>query len=104
MNARTATITLILYGIIAGNYSLSGIMAGYTTVVNILFLFLGVGIVATKLGQRRALMFGSLGAVFGNGLMALLWWFDDERIRTGNGSCLCSSKRRSEDADQEHCQ
>ncbi len=77
MQARTSTATLILYGLVAGNFALSGIVSGYTTVPSFLFLAFGVGIIATKLGQRRAMIIGSLGGCFGNILLMLLWWFGD---------------------------
>lgn len=77
LQAKTSTITLILFGIVAGNYAMSGVMSTYTSVVSILFLVVGLGFIATKLGQKRALVIGSLGAVVGNALLCLLWWFGD---------------------------
>ena len=77
MNAKTATITLILYGIVAGNYALSGIVAGYTTFVTIIFILFGVGYIAREMGQKRALVVGSIGCVITNALMMALWWFGD---------------------------
>ena len=75
--ARTSTATLILYGLVAGNYALSGIVQGYLTIPNFLFLLFGVGIIATKLGQKRAMIVGSLGGFVGNLLLMALWWFGD---------------------------
>lgn len=77
MNAKTTTVTLILFGIVAGNYALSGIVAGYTTIVTIAFILFGVGYIAREMGQKRALVVGSIGCVITNALMMALWWFGD---------------------------
>ena len=76
-SARSGAPATVLYGIIAGNIALSGIISGYTSIPNFLFLLLGVGIIATRLGQRRAMLLGSWGAVIGNALLMALWWFGD---------------------------
>lgn len=57
------TVSVILYAIICGNFALSGAMAAYTSIPTMLFLFFGVGYIATKLGQRKAMMFGTIGAL-----------------------------------------
>ena len=77
LQAKTSTASVILYGIIAGNFALSGIIGGYVTIPNFLFLFFGVGIIATKLGQKRAMIVGSIGGAIGNLLLMALWWFGD---------------------------
>lgn len=75
--ARTSTATVILYGIVAGNFALSGIVNGFTTVFNLIFMLLGAGLIATKLGQRKAMLVGSIGGLIGCTLMILLWTFGD---------------------------
>lgn len=77
MQAKGSVATVILYGIVAGNFALSGLVNGYVTIPNLLFLFFGVGIIATKLGQKRAMIVGSLGGAIGNLLMAALWYIGD---------------------------
>lgn len=77
MQAKTSTATVILYGIVAGNFALSGLVTGYTAVPNFLFLFFGVGIIATRLGQKRAMLVGSIGGFLGNLLMIVLWYIGD---------------------------
>lgn len=77
MQAKTSVATVILYGIVAGNFALSGLVTGFTTIPNFLFLFFGVGIIATRLGQKRAMLVGSLGGCIGNLLMMLLWYVGD---------------------------
>ena len=78
-SARTSAASAVLYGVVAGNYAMSGIIQGYTSPVNFLFLLFGVGIIATRLGQKRAMVIGSIGAVIGNALLMVLWWFGDAK-------------------------
>jgi len=76
-SARTSTVTVIMYGIVVGNYALSGGFSLYTSIGNVIFLILGLGVIATKLGQRKAMIVSSWIALIGNVLMALLWIFGD---------------------------
>ena len=75
--ARTSTVTVIMYAIVVGNYALSGGFTLYTTIGNVIFILLGIGVIATKFGQRRAMILSSWIALVGNVLMALLWIFGD---------------------------
>ena len=75
--ARTSVVTVIMYGIVVGNYALSGGFQIYTTIGNVLFIILGIGVIATKFGQRRAMILSSWIALAGNILMILLWLFGD---------------------------
>ena len=77
--ARTSVVTLIMYGIVVGNYALSGGFSIYTTIGNILFTFVGLGVIATKFGQRKAMIISSWVALAGNILMMLLWLFGDPK-------------------------
>ena len=77
--ARSGAPSIVLYGVIAGNAALSGLLAGYMTIPNLAFLLFGVGVIATKLGQKRAMVVGSWGAVIGNALLMALWMFGDAK-------------------------
>lgn len=77
MQARTSAVTVIMYAIVAGNFALSGVFQAYTAVFNMLFMILGVGVIATRLGQRKAMLVGSWGALISSGLLMLLWIFGD---------------------------
>ena len=76
-SAKTSTVTVIMYGIVAGNYALSGGFQAYTNIGNVLFIILGIGVIATRFGQRRAMIISSWAALIGNVLMILLWMFGD---------------------------
>lgn len=75
--AKTSTVTLIMYAIVAGNYALSGGFQIYTTIGNVIFVILGVGVIATRFGQKKAMVISSWIALIGNVLMMLLWTFGD---------------------------
>ena len=76
-SAKTTAVTAVMFGVVVGNFALSGGFTLYTSIANIALLILGVGVVATRLGQRKAMIIGSWGAVIGNVLMILLWLFGD---------------------------
>lgn len=76
-----ATVGVIIYAIICGNYKLSGMVAAYTTIPTMLFLFFGVGFIATRLGQRKAMLFGTYGALTCCVLLIVLFY-------TGNPTTL----------------
>lgn len=71
------TVTVILYAIICGNFALSGAMAAYTSIPTMLFLFFGVGFIARKLGQRKAMIFGTVGGLVCCVLQIILFYVGD---------------------------
>ena len=77
--ARTGVVPVILYGIVVGNYALSGAFGMYTTLGNLIFVFLGLGVIATRLGQRKAMLVGSWGGLVCNILLVFLWLFGDPK-------------------------
>ena len=76
-SARTTTVTAVLYGVVCGNFALYGGFSAYTSIANIIILILGISLIATRLGQRKAMLVGSIGALIGNTLLVLLWIFGD---------------------------
>ena len=77
--ARTSTVMIVLYGIVVGNYALLGDFSIYTSVGTVVFLIIGIGGIATRLGQRKAMIIGSVGALAANALLVLLWLFGEPR-------------------------
>lgn len=53
-----ATVGVIIYGIICGNYALNAALNAYTSIPTFLFLLFGAGWIATRLGQKKAMMCG----------------------------------------------
>lgn len=72
-----ATVGIIIYAIICGNYAMSGAMAAYTSIPTMLFLFFGVGYIATRLGQRKAMIFGTIGGLVCCILQFILFYVAD---------------------------
>lgn len=75
--AKTSTVTLVLFAVLVGNYSMQGKMTGMTTIPGLLLLIFCVGGLATRLGQKRAMVIGSIGGIVIYSLLILLWLFGD---------------------------
>lgn len=75
--SRVSAIGVVLYGVIVGNYALSGGMTLYTSIASAVFCVVGAGWFATKFGQRKALVVASIGALVFNLATAALWLFGD---------------------------
>lgn len=71
------TVTVLVYAIICGNYALNGIVAGYATIPTFLFLLFGAGYIATRLGQRKAMLFGTIGGLISCILSVILFYTAD---------------------------
>lgn len=85
-SAKTAVVTTIMFAIVAGENALSGIVTGMTSIPTMILSVLFVGTLATRLGQRKAMLIGSIGGIVMNGLLAALWLFGDPRsMNNGNG-------------------
>ncbi|MGL5541249.1 MAG: MFS transporter, partial [Erysipelotrichaceae bacterium] len=79
--ANNAVVMVMLYGIICGNYAYSGQIGLYTMLPILLILFYGVGYIARKLGQRKALLYGSIVAIIFILLsMGLFFVFDPKSL------------------------
>ena len=76
-NCKTSAITLVMFGIIAGNYQLSGGWTMYTTVIGLVMMTLGIGTIGRKLGMKKAMQVGSWGVVILDAIAILLWKFGD---------------------------
>lgn len=72
-----ATIGVVLYGVIVGNYALSGGMTMYSNVAAAAFCLVGAGFIATKFGQKKALVWASIGALIFNCAGFALWMLGD---------------------------
>ncbi len=67
-----STVLIIVFGIIAGDYTQSGLMTGYTTIPTLIILFLGIQY-ASKMGQKKALVLTTwIDLILGVVIVALL--------------------------------
>ena len=74
-----SAVTIVLYGVVAGNYALYGGFNIYTTLAGILFAMLALGILAPKIGMRKSVTVGSIAGIIIASLSALLWLFGDPK-------------------------
>lgn len=72
-----ATVSVMIYGIICGNIAVSGALAAYTSIPNILFVIFGVGVIAAKLGQNKAMVVSSAGGLITCTLLVALFYLGD---------------------------
>lgn len=72
-----ATVSVMIYGIICGNLALSGAIAAYTSIPNMLFVLFGVGLIAVKLGQNKAMVVSSMGGLITCALLVVLFIVGD---------------------------
>lgn len=84
--AKTSTVTLVLFAVLAGDISLQGTMTGMTQIPGLILLIFFVGGFATRFGQRKAMLIGTWGGIATNLLLACLWLFGDPTtMSNGNG-------------------
>ena len=76
---KTSAILLVLYGIAAGNYKLSGGWTLYTTIVGLGMMTLGIGAIGAKLGLKKAMQVGSWGVVIFDTIAILIWTMLDPK-------------------------
>lgn len=76
---KTSAITLVLYGIVAGNYKLSGGWTMYTTVIGLVMMALGIGTIGRKLGMKKAMQVGSWGIIVMDTIAILMWMICDPK-------------------------
>lgn len=82
-SAKTSAVTIVLFGVLAGNYNLSGTLSGFVTIPSTLLLIFFVAGLATTLGQRKAMLIGSWGEIVICLLLAALWLFGDPTSMNG---------------------
>lgn len=86
--AGNATVTVMLFGIIMGDYSLAGIIGTITLIPNILITMAGTKY-AQKLGQKKALVLGTWVSIISyTALVALLVFGDPTQISLKNMSFM----------------
>lgn len=71
--AKIPAVTVTLFGIVAGSYGISATLQGWTSIPILIMSILLIGSLATRLGQRKAMLIGSIGGIVANVLMILLW-------------------------------
>ncbi len=81
-----SALMVVLFAFMVGDYKLSGTLSGMISIPTMLLMMLGVGGLATRLGQRKAMLIGSWGGIVTNVLLIALWMLGDyTSFATGNG-------------------
>ncbi len=87
-STRTSAVTAVLYGVIvsagagiagAGAAAYESVNAAFAVLsfAGMIFAAVAIGTLATRLGQRQAMLIGSWGGIVVNTLLAALWLFGD---------------------------
>lgn len=89
--AKTSTVTICMFGVLAGNYALNGTISTILMVPNMIIIMLMIGGIATKFGQRKAMIWGSWAGIVICALQACLWLFGDPKtMQNANGGLALS--------------
>lgn len=83
-SAKTSAVTVAMFACIAGSTKLQGSVTALTTVPSCIVTFCFISYFATKLGQRKAMLLGSIGGLITNALLACLWLFGDPTSMVAN--------------------
>ncbi len=82
--AKTSAVSVAMFACIAGSTALQGNFTALTTIPSVIVTFASISFFATRLGQRKAMLFGSWGGIIVNALMAALWLFGDPTTMTND--------------------
>ena len=77
--AKISAVSVVMYGILAGNYALSGGFMMYSTLVGVLFAVLALGVYAPRIGLKKSMIVGSWGGIAIGILSSLVWLFGDPK-------------------------
>lgn len=72
-----ATVMVCIFGVICGNYANYGYQSALAAIPTAVVSVLGMGVVARKLGQKKALIVGTTGALISAALMLCLFLFSE---------------------------
>ena len=79
------TIMAVLYGVLFGNIALQGQMSSLVLIPTVIINFLGIKFIASRMGQKKALLFGTYGAIGTSVLMfCLMVWGDPSSFSFAN--------------------
>ena len=79
---------VVLCGVFVGDYDVSGTLTGLISIPTMILMILGVGGLATRLGQRAAMLIGSWGGIITNALLIALWAFGDYKSLSAGGGVI----------------
>lgn len=83
-SAKTGTVNVAMFACIAGSTLLQGNVTALTTIPTCIATFLAISLLATRLGQKKAMVIGSVGGIITNLALGALWLFGDPTTMTSN--------------------
>ena len=83
-SAKTGAVSVAMFSCIAGSTVLQGSVTALTTIPTCIVTFLAISLLATRLGQKKAMVIGSVGGIFANLALAALWIFGDPTTMTSD--------------------
>ena len=83
-SAKTSAVQVAMFACIAGSTLLQGNVTALTTIPSCIITFCCVSYFATKFGQRKGMIIGSIGALIGNACLIALWLIGDPTTMTSN--------------------
>ncbi len=72
-----SVMNMVLFGLLIGDYALSGTVTGMISIPTTIIMMFGVAGLATRLGQKAAMIIGSWGGIIINALLIALWLMGD---------------------------
>ena len=82
--AKTSAVTVAMFACIAGSTKLQGNVTALVTFPSVFVTFASISLLATRLGQRKAMILGSWGGIVTNSLMIALWLLGDPTTMTND--------------------
>lgn len=82
--SENAIVAVMVFGIICGNYTLSGTVGAYTIIPTLIVLFFGA-MIAGRMGQRKTVAVFSGIAILCEACIFLLFWLGDPTQLGANG-------------------
>lgn len=76
-SAKSSAVTVAMFACIAGSTKLQGNVTALTTIPSAIITFLAISTIATTLGQRKAMIIGSVGGLITNAMLIALWLIGD---------------------------
>ena len=82
--AKSSAVGVAMFACMAGSIKLQGTVTALTMVPGVILTFLSVSLLATRLGQKKAMVIGSIGGLIINILLGCLWFFGDPSTMTSD--------------------
>lgn len=83
-SAKTGAVGVAMFACIAGSTVLQGSVIALTTIPTCIATFLAISLLATRLGQKKAMVIGSIGGIVVNLALGALWLFGDPTTMTSD--------------------